>query len=187
MEDIFQIAIIVIFIVSSIISSLKKKKKNEQKPTGTTHVPSGNASAIPASKSQSSSKSVLEEILGFKIDIPEPPQKEAPNSSYENSASYDNIDSYDNTDSYDTSWNPEESYGVKESEGRSDYVSINLAKKEQLSSAKEKYHSFKKEEDISISKKLKPNRIKRIIADKNNLRDYFVIQDLLNKPKALRK
>ena len=186
MEDIFQIAIIVIFIVSSIISSLNKKKKAEQQ--------AGNAKSKipnpkvpnPISSDQKSSKNVLEELFGFKLEIPEPQQKEAPNNSYDNSTAYDNLDSYDQADSYDSTWSPEESYDVKNNEGRSDYASINLAKKEQLSSDKEKYQSFKKEE-TSKSNLFKPNRIKSIFADKSHLKDYVVIQDVLNKPKALRK
>ena len=174
MEDYFQIIIIAIFIISSIISSINKKKKQQAAKNNVPDIPSGsNAASKPTiKKKQKTSSEILEEMLGFKIEIPEPQKKEAPPIYAEN-------------DGY-SSWDPSEEYEKVENSGLNNYQDKILAKKTDLEADKNKHKAFK-----DIVKKPKKNKAaktkEKLFADKTSLKDYILIQEILNKPKALRK
>lgn len=176
MEDYFQIIFIAIFIISSIISSLNKKKKKQAKmaETESTKLPQ---KTVPVARPQKPVNKMLEELLGFKIEIPEPPKREAPVNYSEN---------YDD----DTSWDPtkefEDKVNLKYQDGESDFQAKNAEKKNQASQDRIKYKAFK--EGIVKEKPFKKKTNKeKILSSHSNLKDYIVIQELLNKPKALRR
>ena len=191
MEDLFQIIIIVIFIATSILSSIKKKKKAEassaQKPKPRPIQNRVETKNIP--QKQKTGAEILEQILGFKLEIPEPPKKEAPNTSYDNVESYDTVDSYDKANSYDSTWNPEESYKNKTAQKVSEYQRKSDAVKDQLLIDKQKYKSNfgeVKDEDISKESISERSKILKLMSERENLKDYIIISEILNKPKALR-
>ena len=176
MEDYFQIIFIAIFIISSIISSLNKKKKKQAKmaETESTNL---SRTTVPAARPQKPANKMLEELLGFKIDIPEPPQREAPVNYSEN---YDEHSSWDPTKEF------EEKVNLKTQDGESDFQTKNDAKKNQISKDRLKYQAFKEEIVKEKPLKLKTNK-EKILTSQSNLKDYIIIQELLNKPKALRR
>ncbi|MCW8850647.1 MAG: hypothetical protein OQJ81_11760 [Melioribacteraceae bacterium] len=169
MEDYFQIIFIAIFIISSIISSLNKKKKQQAKAAEVknTGLPK---EQFPSQREQKPANKILEELLGFKIEIPEPPQKEAPISYSEE----------------EESWDPAKEFETQVEDGVSDYQKLNAQKKDQASQDRTKYQAFKKD---AVNNKYIPKKVskEKILSSKSNLKDYIVIQELLNKPKSLRR
>ncbi len=169
MEDLFQIVLIAVFIISTIVSSINKKKKQQAKASKAdqSNLPKKN---VPIATQQKPANKMLEELLGFKIDIPEPPKREAPVNYSEN----------------ETTWDPTKEYETKVNDGLNDYQTKNAAKKDQISHDRIKYKAFK---DEPAKTKYVPKIIsrKKIISSESNLKDYIVIQELLNKPKALRR
>lgn len=169
MEDYFQIIFIAIFIISSIISSLNKKKKQQAK-TSKVEQSGLQKKQIPVQREQKPANKILEELLGFKIELPEPPQKEAPIRYSEN----------------EKSWDPAKEYETHAEDGVSDYQKKNAEKKDQVSQERTKYKAFRSED---VKRKYVPKKTtkEKIISSQSNLKDYIVIQELLNKPKALRR
>lgn len=169
MEEIFQIVLIAVFIISSIISSINKKKKQQAKASKAdqSNLPNKN---VPIAAQQKPANKMLEELLGFKIEIPEPPKREAPVNYSEN----------------ETTWDPTKEYETIANDGVSDYQTKNTAKKDQISHDRIKYKAFK---DEPAKVKYVPKNItkEKIFSSNSNLKDYIVIQELLNKPKALRR
>lgn len=169
MEDLFQIILIAVFIISSIVSSMSKKKKQQAKAAkkDQSTLPRKNA---PIATQQKSTNKMLEELLGFNIDIPEPPKQEAPV----------NYSETENT------WDPSREYEEQVQDGVSDYQSKNAEKKDQISQERIKYKAFKNAP--TKVKSVKKNIIRqKLFSSQSNLKDYIVIQELLNKPKALRR
>lgn len=182
MEDLFQILFIVIFIVSSIVSSMKKKKKKQQAANKRTQMPTANKQTqkpavmkpAAAKMKQKTSSEILEEILGLKIQLPEPPQKEAPKS-------YSEPHSYE-----EHSWDPAKDYDDINEDKSEDYHDRINAKKSQLEKDKDKHKAFK--DTLVLPKQTaKPTKFQKLFENQSNLKDYIVIQELLNKPKALRR
>ena len=169
MEDYFQIIFIVIFIIASIISSLNKKKKQQAKldQTESTNL---SQKQVPVARPQKPANKMLEELLGFKIEIPEPPQREAPVNYSEN---------------LDT-WDPSKEYETQVQDGVSDFQAKNAEKKNQASQDRMKYQAFK-EEIVKAKPVKKITKRENILLSHSKLKDYIIIQELLNKPKALRR
>lgn len=175
MEDLFQIIIIVFFILSSIASSMRKKKKQDAKkqqkinykPTPVQTKKNGKV----AEKKQKSSSELLEEILGLKIDYPEPPPKEVP--------------AFKPEKANDT-WDPAADYEEINEDGVSDYKDKVSVKKTEFVQSKKKHKAFKKVKPVKKNID-KPTVADRLFAQQKNLKDYIIIQEILNKPKALRK
>lgn len=173
MEDLFQILIIIFFIVSSIASSMKKKKKQQSKKT--TSFPQQSEKPNTIAKKQKSSAEVLEEMFGFKLELPEPQKTEAP---YKYSE-----------ENYSDTWNPESDFEEFSTEGKSDYAEKITEKKNELTNDKQKHRAFK-DENLQISKnsQIEPqSKFSKLFAQQSNLKDYIIIQEILNKPKALRR
>ncbi|MCB0743062.1 MAG: hypothetical protein KDC67_04100, partial [Ignavibacteriae bacterium] len=90
----------------------------------------------------------------------------------------------------DSTWNPEESYKNKTEQVVSDYQRKSDAVKDQLILDKQKYKSnfgeIKNEviREESVSER---SKILKLMSEKENLKDYIIISEILNKPKALRK
>jgi hypothetical protein len=171
MEDYFQIIFIAIFIISSIISSMNKKKKKQQakmaKSMPTKRQP------VAANVKKKSSSQILEEILGLKIEIPEPPQKEAPVV-------------YSNYGESNTTWDPAKEYDDITDDGYSNYENKISQKKAEYLKDSTKHKAFK--DDVVKVKPTQKNIYKeKIFTNQSNLKNYIVIQELLNKPKALRR
>ena len=175
MEDLFQILIILIFIISSIVSSMNKKKRKQKvqavkpQPVTTTMEPE----PVQAKKEKSSAE-ILEEMFGMKINLPEPQEVEAPPSYGEK------IESEPET------WDPSQDYEVAEKKVQKiGYESKVNAKKSQLSADSEKHRAFK--DEIEPEQVVKSLGVKKLFSQQTNLKDYIKVQEILNKPKALRR
>lgn len=174
MEDFIQIIIVIIFILSAISSSRKKKDKSNIPTLG-----------IPKSSNKNSEikktgTQVLEEILGFKLELPESQKTEIPNYSADNLPSLEskNLD-YENYDS-------EKSLEEISTGSEANFSEKYFAHKSEITSLKEKHSSFKDKIIIGQEKK-RPNRFAKLLEEKNNLKNYIIIQEILSKPKALRR
>lgn len=170
MEDLFQIILIAVFIISSIVSSMSKKKKQQKAKASQAEQSNLPKKNVPLESRQKPANKMLEELLGFKIELPEPPKREAPVNYSES----------------EHTWDPSKEYETQLEDGVSDYQSKNAEKKDQISQDRIKYKAFK---DESAKVKYVPKKItkEKILSSKSNLKDYIVIQELLNKPKALRR
>lgn len=177
MEDFIEILFILIFIISSIVSSMRKKKK--KKPANVKKSSSRPMTTAPQNrvKSQKSSADILEQMLGLKLNLPEPPQKEAPTVYSE--------DSYQD----DSTWDPAKEYDSMEStEGSSNYEDRISAKKSEFRQDKEKHKAFKSlETKVPLISPVKKSNFSKLFSEQNNLKDFIIIQEILNKPKALRR
>lgn len=171
MEDFFQILIILIFIIGSIVSSMRKKKKQQAKKPLPVPVES---KANSKQQKQKRSAEILEELMGLKVNLPEPPQKEAPQVYSENS------------DSDVDTWDPTKEFEVKNDDGYSNYQQKTNAKKAEFDLDRNKYRAFK-EEIILPNKIKKPAKKLNLFTNNSNLKDYIIIQEILNKPKSYRR
>jgi len=169
MEDFFQIIIILVFIISSIVSSMRKKKKQQAKKTFPVKVESKTNS-----QQQKSSADILEELLGFKVNLPEPQKQEAPPVYAESSQA--DVDT----------WDPEKEFSDKNADGYNDYQEKINAKKVEFDLDRNKYKAFKEDITLPIMIK-KPVHKKNLFTKQTNLKDYIIIQEILNKPKAFRR
>ncbi|MBK8946566.1 MAG: hypothetical protein IPM32_15020 [Ignavibacteriae bacterium] len=180
MEDFLQIIIVIIFILSAISSSRKKKDKSnipnseKQKLSKPNFEPNKNRN-LPKTGTQ-----VLEEILGFKLELPESQKSEIPNYSTDNLPTLEsrNLD-YENYDS-------EKSLEEINDGNEDNYSEKYLTHKSEIKSLKEKHSSFK-DKVIIGQEKNQPNRFAKLLEEKNNLKNFIVVQEILSKPKALRK
>lgn len=174
MEDLFQIIIIVIFILSSIVSSMNKKKKQQQKNKSNKLPSQTDVQNSKPKKKQKTTAEILEEMLGLKIELPEPPVKEAPKSypeGLERSAE---------------TWDPANDFKDYSEENLSRAKDKEVYKSSLTSEDKNKFR-LSKEEIKHVRSKAQPTKIQKLFSDQSNLKKYILIQEILNKPKALRK
>lgn len=180
MEDFIQIIIIIIFILSAISSSKKKKDKGKTPPlVKPTQLPQ-NMNKNKNIDLQNAGTKILENIFGFKLELPEPQKTQVP-------VNYsDDIPSLDNKRVEYVDYDEEK--GLEEiNEGTEDnYTEKYLAHKSQINAAKEKRQSFKVQ-NKSIHDLKSVNRFAKLMKEKNSLKNYIIIQEILSKPKALRK
>ena len=174
MEDLFQIIIIAVFIISSIVSSLNKKKKQQKKNKGMQIPTQRDVKTTVPKKKQKTSAEILEEMLGLKIELPEPPKKEAPKSYSKD------------LESSGETWDPANDFR--------DYSEENFTRakdkevyKSTLTSDNKNKSRLSKEEKKAVQSKSEPTKIQKLFADQSNLKNYILIQEILNKPKALRR
>lgn len=172
MEDIFQILFILIFVISSIVSSMKKKKKTAEKKQIPKPSPvQANRAENPIPKKTSAE--VLEEMFGLKVNIPEPYKNEAP------AYSDDVIPS-------PSTWDPTKEYEEIYDDGTSEYQSNISAKKDEFQQNKNKHRAFVNDSASSKKRKIE-GKINKLFTSRSDLKDYIIIQEILNKPKSLRR
>lgn len=185
MDDIIQL-IVFFFVIYSIVASLfgkKKSKKSDtaQRPTQSPYQTKGREKVY--SKRQPSNADVLEELFGFKIPKTEDKYR---------TAEYDR----EGIDLEKVSWNPEKEFEKKIS-AREAYGKRNIKKPvsdidyDKLSSLESAgkrtavdHHKIY-EQKKSVNKKTE--EIKRRLKSKPTIKEAFIVSELLNKPKALRK
>jgi len=173
MEDIFQILIFLIFIVSSIISSRNKKKKKQQQKKKTTlpqNMPSSAKSKQPTK--QKTQQEIFEELFGIKTKpTPQPVV-------YEEEKVEDSV--------YQT-WNAEDDFSQTPHNDDYSYEEKDQKKKSLIEQNKASYSNLKKSTkpaEIIIRPK---SKLQKIFSNPSNLKEYIVINEVLKKPKALRK
>jgi hypothetical protein len=175
MEDFLQFAVFLLFIIISIASSIKKKNKNQTFTKTKIDASKRNYRANSVSTQQKSGSKILEDILGFKFELPEPQKPEVPTYSPKQIK----LPKYSEHDF-------ETEYEKINEDGVSDYYEKEIAEKTELISEKVKHQVFKSKSNFENNEKLR-HKIHTLISDKSNLNNYIIIQEILNKPKALRR
>ncbi|MBI1939483.1 MAG: hypothetical protein HYS25_15345 [Ignavibacteriales bacterium] len=184
MDDIIQL-IVFFFVIYSIVASIFGKKKTQKSETQRrTQVPyQTKDSGKVYSRKQTSSADVLEELFGFKIPKTENEYR---------TANYDR----EGINLEKVSWNPEKEFEKKVS-AREAYEKRNIEKRVpdidydklvSLESARKKtavdHHKiYARQSDANK----KAEEIKRRLKSKSTVKEAFILSELLNKPKALRK
>ena len=113
-------------------------------------------------------------MLGLKIELPEPRIPEVP------------VDYSENTIEHKT-WDPAKEYAEVETEGVSDYRDKVSVKKSEILNARKKHTAFHKENNIDLQQVVEASGISKLFSKEANLKDYIKVQEILNKPKALRR
>jgi hypothetical protein len=127
---------------------------------------------IPSGKKKKSSADILEEMFGMKIELPEPQEAEAPKNYSENVK--------------EETWDPVKEFDEVYEKPESDYELKNTAKKSELSANSQKHRAFK-EEKIDADTLVDVLGVQKLFSKQANLKDYIKVQEILNKPKALRR
>lgn len=171
MEELFQILIILFFIGASIASSLKKKKQQLQRQASKTY-------SDKSPSTQKISSDILEDILGFKIEAPDdrPKQKE---SSY--------IDESVDTFAEHESWNPENEFIEQEIKKDNNFKRKSEIIKSIYESEKKQLKVFDKKDTKDFYITESTNKLQKLLLNPSNVKEYLIVSEILNKPKALRR
>lgn len=175
MEEYFQILIFIIFIVSSIISSRnKKKKKQQQKQQQNTNVPTSIPSSVNTKQptKQKTQQEIFEELFGIKTKPTPPPV------TYEEEKVEDSV--------YQT-WNAEDDFSQTSHNDDYSYEEKDQRKKLSFEKSKAAYSSFIKSPKESEIVKRPKSKLQKIFSNPSNLKEYIVVNEVLKKPKALRR
>lgn len=175
MDNFAEILFFILFIIISLLSGRKKKSKSKSNKKSTLN--KNQDVGYKKKVTQSSNRSnILEELLGIKLPEQEPQKPEVPDYTPSNEyVAYNKLSKED-----------EEKYEIENADGVSDYYNVENNEKNELESEKEKHRAFKTKTNFTDIEILK-NEIHSLIADRSNLQNYIIIQEILNKPKALRK
>jgi hypothetical protein len=154
---------------------MNKKKKRQKAEAGQSTPVSTTTEPEPVqAKKEKSSAEILEEMFGMKIQLPEPQEVEAPPSYGEK------------FEDEPETWDPTKEYEQAEKKTKKiEYESKVKAKKTELSASSEKHRAFK--DEIEPEQVLKSLGVKKLFSQQTNLKDYIKVQEILNKPKALRR
>lgn len=187
MDNIIEI-IVFFFVIYSILGSLFGKKKKQQKagpsekplpdiPRQTRRVPQTRSPQRP------SSQDILEELFGLKIPKPEE------NDQYSQPEYQENLEYQ--------SWDPEKDFKKKVEEKEKyeyrniekEYADVNYDKISTLEKTKKKPKpvTIKKETLPTVSLNKRTVEIRQKLRDPQSIRDLFIISEIINKPRALRK
>ncbi len=174
MDNLFQV-LIFIFIIWSIVGSAFKKKP-EKTPQKVARKNPGEGKQNPSTRYPKSSQDVLEEILGFKI--PQQNQDDPYSTNYEN----ENLEK--SSQDVESQQLDISSFDRNISIPDIDYDKINA----QVSVESEKLQTnIHQQYSLNKTENKKNLLIKSKLKTKSSLRDNFLISEILQKPKALRK
>ncbi len=160
MDNFFEI-LIIFFVIISILNSIFGKKKPQQKESEKQE----DIPEIPQQKQNN--KEIFERIFGI------PAQK-----------SEEEIKSQ--TDEYNT-WNPEDEFKDLTEHKPEEIITVDYDKLESLEA---KQHEIQKKDTvISLTPLVRPSNLRlielmRIMKNPMTLRDYILVSEILNKPKA---
>lgn len=187
MDNIIEI-IVFFFVIYSILGSLFGKKKKQQKtspsersapdiPRQTRRVPQ---TGIPQ---RPSSQDILEELFGLKIPKPEEADP------YSRPENQENLEYQ--------SWDPEKDFKKKVEEKEKyeyrniekEYADVNYDKISTLEKTKKRQKPvIKKQEPLTpVTLNKRTVEIRQKLRDPQSIRDLFIISEIINKPRALRK
>lgn len=187
MDNIIEI-IVFFFVIYSILSSLFGKKKKQQKaqpsdttvpdiPQPTRRVPQ---TGIPQ---RPSSQDILEELFGLKIPKPEEADP------YSRPENQENLEYQ--------SWDPEKDFKKKVEEKEKyeyrniekEYADVNYDRITTLEKSKKRLKPAvtKHKPNTMVSLNKRTVEIKQKLRDPQSIRDLFIISEIINKPRALRK
>ena len=200
-NNLFEYLIIIFFIFSILQSIFKKKKKNAGKPAPTSQRPEQRRTA--QTQRNESAQDILEEIFGFKAPKPPAPQPKPQPVRQSEPPARTKATVLDPFEHNQTTWHPEEEYedsiGVQtiryenKREEKPSYQQ-EMAKLERMAE-RSKDSLAKLPDKIKIEDLGKTldrtaqivQKIKNSIHNPETLRDYIIVSEILNKPKALRR
>lgn len=202
-SNLFEYLIILFFIFSAIQSILSKKKKDRQKLEERQKQKEQSSDAgqtvrqSPRGTQQKESpKDILEEMFGLKFPEDKEPKTKT--------TSKRTMGGFDPPDNDETSWNPEEEYedslGIettryaeKEEKSSYEYQEKMAALERKAEKSKRMIDRLPAKMEVvevggpTVEQKLLAGRIKNTLRDPETLREYILVSELLNKPRALRR
>lgn len=159
--------IIILFLIYGVYKSLVNKKKKTGEETEAEDFESAQAST------QKRKRTVLEEILGVPPIEPDPVEPESGPKSYQEEYS---------------SWDPEQEFSNKQNPDPQFKQEVQIQKQTTqriVQDAPEKVNQILPIEEVEISTELeKINELKEKLLNPSELRDYILVSEILNKPKA---
>lgn len=196
-SSIFEYLIIIFFIVSALQSLFgKKKKQREQERRRQSQRSEQTSQPAPKTEQRSESpKDILEEMFGLKLPEEEK-QTKIPSDT--------ETEVLDPTELNETSWNPAEEYedsiGIETIRYEEKEEKPSYKYQEEMAALERKAEKSKRMIDRLPAKikveevggatkeqKLLAAKIKNTLRDPETLREYILVSELLNKPRALRR
>jgi hypothetical protein len=166
MEDFFQILIFIIFIISSIISSKNKKKKKQQK----SKTLGNNPKISSTQKPQKTQQEIFEELFGLKPKPEVPPVGVITETPKAEKTVY-------------KTWYAEDDFKKTKHNDNYSFKDKVQNTKEQLEKEKQEHEALTKK--TKSRKTVKKNKYQKLFQNPSTLRDYIIVSEILNKPKAL--
>ncbi len=201
MEDTIQIIIFILFFIFSIISSKNKnKKKKQQKIKRQVNQPSGKI--YKQQTQQNKQQDIFEELFGLKPKPQVPPtgvvtdvnkQKE---SGYKTWYAEDDFKPKRHNDNYSFKEKDEElkqefaeeeiEHDVFRIKRKSNFKEDIKKTKEKLEKEKLEYEALKGNKQ-NLTRNIVKNKYQKLFQNPSTLKDYIIVSEILNKPKALRR
>lgn len=200
-SNLFEYLIIIFFVVSALQSFFgkKKKKQTEQRNRDETARTQSTQPQQKVEKKKESTQDFLEQLFGLKI-----PDQTGSQTKYPSDR---NTEVLDPSGYHDTTWNPEEEFedsvgvetvrygqkNVNQKKVESEYIDPNARLEARIKKAKESLKrlpdKIEVEEIGSASAETLAfvNRIKNNISSPDSIREYILVSEILNKPKAYRR
>ena len=164
MEDAIQIVFFIIFFIFSILSSKNKNKKKK------TNVPVQPAKTKQNKSSQTKTQQeIFEDLFGLKTEHDTQPVV---------------IDTEPTTSSY-KSWYAGDNYNKTNYDDASSFKEKVQKTKEQLEKEKLEHEALKQK--IKSTHIVKQNKYQKLLLNSSTLKEFIIISEILNKPKALRR
>ena len=195
-SNLFEYLIIIFFIVSALQSFFgkKKKKQTDRRDRDETAKTQSTQPQRQVEKRKESTQDILEQLFGLKIPDQTESQKKYPSDR--------NTEAIGPGGYKETSWNPEEEFEdsvdvesvrYQQKNIESEYVDTNAQLEARIKKAKESMKrlptTIEVEEVGGYSEETTAfvNRIKNNISNPDSIREYILVSEILNKPKAYRR
>lgn len=196
----FEYLIIIFFVVSALQSLFGKKKKQQQK-----NRQAQQGSGAPQQRQQrneekkESAQDILEQMFGLKLPDQNEKQTKTPSDT--------ETDVLDPKGYHDTSWNPEEEYEDSIGIETVRYENTDYQNRHKKTEYKEQVRNVDRQTDtakrimgkiptqmkveevgVSLTETVQfVQRIRNNISNPDSIREYILVSEILNKPKALRR
>ncbi|MCZ7601261.1 MAG: hypothetical protein C4543_00470 [Ignavibacteriales bacterium] len=200
-SNLFEYLIIIFFIVSALQSFFgkKKKKQTEQRNRDETARTQSTQSQQKVEKKKETTQDILEQLFGLKI-----PDQTGSQTKYPSDR---NTEVLDPSGYHDTTWNPEEEFEdsvgvetvryeqkkVDQEKVESEFIDPNARLEARIKKAKESLKRLPDKievEDVGQSMTETVEYVKNIrknISNPDTIREYILVSEILNKPKAYRR
>ncbi len=199
MEDAIQIIIFILFFIFSIISS-KNKKKKQQKIKRQANPPSGKI--YKQQTQQNKQQDIFEELFGLKPKPQVPPVGTATEANKQKESGYKTW--YAEDDFKPKRHNDNYSFKEKDEELKQEFAEEDIEHdvfrikrksnfEEDIKKTKEKLTKEKLEHGAliknkqNLTKNTVENKYQKLFQNPSTLKDYIIVSEILNKPKALRR
>ncbi|MDZ7763530.1 MAG: hypothetical protein U5K00_03770 [Melioribacteraceae bacterium] len=202
-SNLFEYLIIIFFIVTALQSMFGKKKKQrkqqeqrEQQRRQESYPQRSTHSSTQKERGQESPKDIFEEMFGFKLPDEKEKQTKTPSDR--------ETEVLDPAKNNETTWRPEEEYedsiGIETVRYADTEDKKSYKYQEKMAALERKAEKSKRMIDRlpakmevvevggpTVEQKRLAERIKNTVRDPETLREYILVSELLNKPRALRR